>query len=186
MVDLYIVVKEYIKNYMRKKRTATFKTCGQNVVFDRSCIFGDSDRIEIDSNVYIGPGAYIWARGGLKINHNVIIGPRVTIHTTNHNYLSTKLLPYDEISIIKPVVIEKNVWIGSNVLICPGVTIREGAVVAMGSVVTKDVPKCAVIGGNPAKVIKYRDKEIYEQLDKENAYYLVKKKEGVINSYVKM
>ena len=49
-------------------------------------------------------------------------------------------------------------------------TIEEGAVVAMGSVVTKDVPKGAVVGGNPAKILKYRDLEKYDKLKSENKF----------------
>ena len=55
------------------------------------------------------------------------------------------------------VTVKKNAWIGMNVTICPGVSIGEYAVVAAGAVVTKDVPDYAVVGGVPAKVIKYLD-----------------------------
>ena len=48
--------------------------------------------------------------------------------------------------------------------IVPGVTIGEGAILAAGAVITKDVPPLSVVGGNPAKVIKYRDKEHFEAL----------------------
>jgi galactoside O-acetyltransferase len=54
-----------------------------------------------------------------------------------------------------PIVIKNKAWIGFNSIIMKGVTIGEGAVVAAGSVVVKDVPDYAVVGGNPAKVIKY-------------------------------
>jgi hypothetical protein len=55
--------------------------------------------------------------------------------------------------------------------IVPGVTVGEGAVLGAGSVVTKSVPKYAVVGGNPAKVIKYRDIEMFERLKAEKKYY---------------
>ncbi len=55
------------------------------------------------------------------------------------------------------VIVKKNAWLGMNVTICPGVTIGEYAVVAAGAVLTKDVPDHAVVGGVPAKVIKYLD-----------------------------
>ncbi|MGM1299845.1 DapH/DapD/GlmU-related protein, partial [Enterobacter hormaechei] len=54
----------------------------------------------------------------------------------------------------KPVTIGDNVWIGGRAIINPGVTIGDNAVIASGAVVTKDVPANAVVGGNPAKIIK--------------------------------
>ena len=56
------------------------------------------------------------------------------------------------------VTIESDVWIGARVIILPGVTIGKGAILAAGAVVTKDVPDYAVVGGVPAKVLKYRNK----------------------------
>lgn len=52
--------------------------------------------------------------------------------------------------------IGNDVWIGQNAIIIGGVRIGDGAIVAAGSVVTKDVPPCAIVGGNPARIIKYR------------------------------
>ena len=54
------------------------------------------------------------------------------------------------------IVVKDDVWIGTNAIICSGVTLGQGAIVAAGAVVTKDVEPYAIVGGNPAKVIKYR------------------------------
>lgn len=62
------------------------------------------------------------------------------------------------------IVVGNDVWIGTNALIKGGVTIADGAIIAMGAVVTKDVPPFAIVGGVPAKVIKYRFNE--EQIKK--------------------
>ncbi|MCQ2597745.1 MAG: CatB-related O-acetyltransferase [Treponema sp.] len=58
------------------------------------------------------------------------------------------------------IIIDDDVWIAENSIICSGVHIGQGAVIAAGSVVTKDVEPYAVMGGNPAKLIKYRFEEI--------------------------
>jgi len=55
-----------------------------------------------------------------------------------------------------PIIIENDVWVALNVVFKEGVVVHDGAVVAMGSLVTKDVPAYALVGGNPARVIKYR------------------------------
>ena len=54
------------------------------------------------------------------------------------------------------IVVEDEVWIGINAIILSGVRLGKGAVIAAGSVVTKDVPPYAIVGGNPAKIIRYR------------------------------
>lgn len=64
-----------------------------------------------------------------------------------------------------PIVIGNDVWIGANVVILPGVKIGDGAVLAAGAVVTKDVEPYAIVGGVPAKIIKYRyNKQIINSL----------------------
>lgn len=70
----------------------------------------------------------------------------------------------------QPIEIGNNVWIGMRVIILPGVKIDEGVIVAAGSVVTKSVPKCAIVGGNPAKIIGWRNKDLYEKLVKEKKF----------------
>lgn len=65
------------------------------------------------------------------------------------------------------IIVKDDVWIGQSAIILSGVTINQGAIVAAGSVVTKDVPPYAIVGGNPAKVIKYRfEPEVIEELKK--------------------
>ena len=67
------------------------------------------------------------------------------------------------------IVVKDDVWIGINAIVLSGVTVGQGAIIGAGSVVTKDVPPYAIVGGNPAKVIKYRfSSEIIEKLKKFN------------------
>jgi serine acetyltransferase len=88
------------------------------------------------------------------------------------------MLPYDHIYKVKDVAIGENVWIGADVSIMPGVTIGEGAVIAACSCVSKDVPPLAVVGGNPIKIIKYRDAERYNSLKREGRIYMALKLRG--------
>ena len=55
-----------------------------------------------------------------------------------------------------PIIIEDDVWVGYGAVITKGVTISKGAIIGANAVVTKDVPKYAIVGGVPAKIIKYR------------------------------
>lgn len=67
----------------------------------------------------------------------------------------------------KQVVIENDVWLGYGAIIKDGIRIGDGAIVAAGSVVTKDVPPYAIVGGCPAKIIRYRfNQEIIEKLER--------------------
>ena len=62
------------------------------------------------------------------------------------------------------MVIEDYVWVGRNASILPGVTIGEGVIIGLGAVVAKDVPSRAIVVGNPAQVIGYRDEQEYNTL----------------------
>ncbi len=167
---------KYLSGLFKKK-----KFNWKNTMIDESSEMYFIENISVGEYVYIGKDAFFDAKGRITIGNNVIIGPKCTIISFNHNYKSVIMLPYDNKEILKPVTIKDNVWIGINVSICPGVTIEEGAVIAMGSVVTKDIPKCAIAGGNPARILKYRDVETYEKLKKEGCFYMQMKLEGRIS-----
>lgn len=152
--------------------TAKFKACGENFLCRSGVKIKKAKNITIGNNVCIGEKSFIHGKGGVTIGNNVKIGPELFLYTWNHNYYAPEKLPYDKTIIEAPVIIEDNVWIGAKVCIVPGVTIKEGAVISMGSVVTKDVPACAVVGGNPAQVIKYRDIDVYNDLKEKKMYNL--------------
>lgn len=106
--------------------------------------------IKIGSNVFINHACSFLDMGGITIEDEVLIGPRVNLVTENH-----PLDPADRRALItKPILIKRNAWIGAGATILPGVTIGENAVVAAGAVVSKDVPDNIIVGGIPAKIIK--------------------------------
>lgn len=106
--------------------------------------------IRIGKNVFINSGAMFTDLGGITLEDNVLIAPRVNILTVNHpeNPAQRRGL------VLKPVVIKTNAWIGAGATILPGVTVGENAIVAAGAVVSKDVPPDTVVGGIPARVLK--------------------------------
>jgi maltose O-acetyltransferase len=161
-----------------------FKSCGKNSIISRRSIFGYPQNISIGDGVYIGPEARFYGLGGITLERGVIIAPRVSILSADHNYDALRLdyLPFDQRVTLRPVTIEQYVWIGYGSIITPGITIGEGAVVAAGSVVTRDVPSCAVIGGNPAEIIKYRNREIYHKLKSEGKLYVADKAQGKVKT----
>jgi len=125
---------------------------------------------QIGKGTVINAGSVIHCAGGVSIGDYVHIGHGLCVYSTNHNYKSEIFIPYDETDIVKPVEIGDCVWIGANVSIVPGVKIGEGAIVGMGAVVTRDVPKGAIVGGNPAQIIGYRDMDIYQRLKDESKF----------------
>ena len=112
----------------------------------------------------------------IQIGNNVQFGPYCDITTDTH--FGNNILLASSVSIVgrrdhtfeKPMktiwdgerghngltVIEDDVWIGTHSIIMSGVTVGKGSIVAAGSVVTKDVPPCMIVGGNPARVLKPR------------------------------
>lgn len=81
------------------------------------------------------------------------------------------MIPYDESYIYKNITIGDCVWFGNRVLVIGNINIGEGAIIAAGSVVTKDVPPLAIVGGNPAKIIKYREKDHYYKLKEQGMFH---------------
>ena len=111
-------------NYGRNTRI------GKNVFINFDCTFLDLGGITIEDNVMLAPKVSLLSEG-----HPVTISDRQTLTAGK-------------------IHIKKNAWIGAGATILQGVTIGENSVVAAGAVVSKDVPDNTVVGGIPAKVIK--------------------------------
>lgn len=129
------------------------KNFGKNVNIERGAVFtpglsiGDNSGVGIKCEVY----------GQVTIGKDVMMGPEVIIYTSGHKFDNIEIPMWKQGSTeAKPVVIKDDVWIGRRAIILPGVTIGTGVVIGAGAVVTKDVPDYAVVGGVPAKVLKYR------------------------------
>ena len=131
---------------------------------------GDITKFRIAETSHLKSGSYIECSGGVLIGEYFHTGRGLMIFSVAHDYLKAEALPYDEKVLFSPVIIGDFVWCGANVSILPGVIIGQGAIIGMNSVVTKDVPENAIVVGNPAQVIKYRDKEKVESLIKDKKF----------------
>ena len=109
----------------------------------------------IADNVIIGPG-----------NHTLSNISTSPIFTEPRNALGIQWSDDTKVEPFRSVSIGNDVWIGSRAIIMGGITIGNGAVVGAGAIVTKDVPPYAIVGGVPAKVIRYRfSQEVIEKLE---------------------
>lgn len=143
-------------------RKCMFATCGSSVFIGAGARMTYKN-IHIGSHVSINTGAlFMCTRAQIYIGNHVMMGPNVTMITGGHRidltdrYMDSiteeEKLPEND----QDIVIEDDVWIGANAIILKGVTVESGSVIAAGAVVTRDVPSGAIVGGVPARVIKYR------------------------------
>ncbi|HFI0558802.1 TPA: CatB-related O-acetyltransferase [Streptococcus suis] len=183
----YLLLKYSLKRVGTSFNTKKF---GKNLSVGKYCIIGRGTII--GKNVKIGNFSYtnsfqanIVIEDNVEIGSFVSIAPGVFIAPGNHylEYVTTHPLLYSnyylkkmngDISKLKilglkdetqKTIIGNDVWIGLNSIIKRGVQIGDGAVVASGSVVTKNIPPYAIVGGNPARIIRYRfDESTIEKL----------------------
>lgn len=110
-------------------------------------------RVKVSSHAFICEGVTI--EDGAFIGHGVMFtNDKYPRATTTGGALQT-----EQDWICVPTLVKQGASIGSNATILCGVTIGENAIVGAGSVVTRDVPAGAIVAGNPAKVLRYVDKD---------------------------
>ncbi|MCX5685569.1 MAG: acyltransferase [Planctomycetota bacterium] len=132
-----------------------FKFMGKSVNIERGAYFGRGDSLSIGD--YSGLGVNCQCSGLITIGKEVMMGPDVIILTVLHKTSDpTRSMRSQGAEPDMPVVIGDDVWIGTRAIILPGVTVHRGVVIGAGAVVTKDVPPYAVVGGVPARILKYR------------------------------
>jgi len=132
-----------------------FDKCGIDVNIEHGVFFGTGHGIEIGDHSGLGINSRI---DSVKIGKNVMMAQDVMLISRNHKH-SDLIMPmmYQGFDSVKPIIIEDDVWIGLRAIILPGRRIGRGSIVGAGSVITKDVPPYAIVGGNPSKVLKYRE-----------------------------
>ncbi|MDR7130773.1 maltose O-acetyltransferase [Algoriphagus sp. 4150] len=130
-----------------------FGKAGENLWVEPPFYCDYGSNIEVGDDVFFNFNCVVLDVCKVTLGDRVFVGPNVQFYSATH--------PLDPVSrgqqweYGKPITIGSDVWIGGSAVLCPGVSIGERTVVAAGAVVTKDFPSDVVIGGNPAKVIKY-------------------------------
>lgn len=147
--------------------TATFPNVGKNCRISHMTSIGSKGNLIMGENSSIGNGADIMnTRAKVVIGKHFVSGPELTIITGDHMPIVGRFLntvsdaDKDQLDVNheydKNVVIEDDVWTGYGVTIMKGVTIGRGSIIAARAMVNKSVPPYCIVGGVPAKVLKFR------------------------------
>lgn len=135
--------------FIRNKHVIEF---GKNVTLAYNCFISPVS-LRVGNDCWLGVNNFIC--GKVEIGNDVILGPNVSIPGATHGIAANQ--PFSQSGlVIKGTIIEDSVWIGGNSTILDGIRIGKGAIVAANSVATEDVPPFAIVGGVPAKILRYR------------------------------
>ena len=143
----------YKKQMISCGHHVTFKPSTSNIKGIENMSFGNYVRIHKYATIFSSDAKLI-------IGNKVALGPKVTIMTGNHATDTIGTFMWDvhdkKDGLDKDVIIEDEIWVGSNVTILSGAHISRGCVIAAGAIVNKYIPPYSIVGGIPAKVLKYR------------------------------
>ena len=118
----------------------------------------ENSTVRIGRHSYIGQYCNLRTGGGsIEIGDNVLMAQFVSLIASGHGVSAGVPIREQKISLKHGIKIGDGSWIGVSAIVLPGVTIGAGAVVGAGSVVTRDVPPNAIVVGNPARILKYRE-----------------------------
>ena len=181
------VIKGLLKIANDGARDVQNKSRFSNALIENGCSFSDDAKVGTNSHILQGAvinhsqiGCYTYLSKNALVQHATIGNYCSVSHDVNiglgahplelfstspifyrkRNPLKMELVETDyPFSEYKQIEIGSDVWIGAKVIVLDGVRVGHGAVLATGAIVTKDVPPYAVVGGVPAKIIKYRFSE---------------------------
>lgn len=180
VIDFYISLKYFaarLRSTMFGLRLGNF---GKHIFVMKGVSFENYRKMRIGKWVFINQHTVFSTPMGMKIGDFVMIGPYCLFASVHHKFDGYRLPMLLQKPVIKPIVIEDDVWIGAKATVLGGVTIGRGAIIAAGAVVNKDVEPYSIVGGVPAKHIKYRfDKATIRKASKQNFHNLSAEKTDI-------
>jgi len=142
---------DYFRRYYKITSNFEFKGTDIRIYGDGELMLGNNSYIGSYSTMQINKGNRIVIGSDCRISHNVRM--YTSSADPDHDFTSTIVIPAK----CGDIIIGNGVWIGANVFINPGITIGGNAVVGANSIVTKDIPANAIVGGVPAKFIRFKN-----------------------------
>ena len=135
-----------------------FAVAGDNLNVEKGVYFGNGKNISVGNNVGFGV-SFTCLGANLTVGNFLLMGSDVLFQGGGHNFDRLDIPMEQQGGIgITDLVIDDDVWIGSRVIILKGCNhIGKGVVIGSGAVVTKNIPDYAIVAGNPAKIIRYRN-----------------------------
>lgn len=140
-----------------------FSRCGVKVNVENKAYFGNGKDFRVGNEVGLGTNFKSLNRI-VTIGNYLMMSEDVLFLGGNHSNENTDIpMGHQQTGIKTPLAIDDDVWIGARVIVLPGCQkIGKGVIIGAGSVVTKDIPDYAIVGGNPARIIRYRKNEMNE------------------------
>lgn len=136
--------------YLKKKVSRSVQTERPTNVRNWRENISVGERVSFGGEVYFGGG------GAIAIGDDTMVAANVVFHTATHDYEAHPMWTW---CVERPIEIGKHVWIGVGAIVLPGVKVGDYSVVGSGAVVNSHVPRGAIVAGNPARIIRYRDLE---------------------------
>ena len=158
-------IKSLIKSGVYTFRILRFKwqnknfKVGKRMKSGKFCVVSRKNTIKVGDDFFMGNFCHL--ASNLHVGDNVMFASFVACVGGDHKIdrISTTINK-SGLDTLKTTYIGNDVWVGHGAIIIHGVRLGEGCVVAAGSVVTKDIPNYAIFGGNPARLIRYRYRNI--------------------------